>query len=183
MRRLNMNMNGDQVDFKRLPETKEEAAQYLLLYELSLPQGLDLTNMIDITKSSSRLIVMMDDVPSQAMLQLQEDAQAWAQANLQYATLTPATGTNIIFAHLTKTNIQSMLSGTILAFLLIALAIGLALKSFKWGLLSLVPNLAPAIMAFGIWSFFRTEIGLYAAFVTATSLGLIVDFTVHLLTV
>ena len=39
----------------------------------------------------------------------------------------------------------------------------------------------PPIIAFGIWTTIHGEIGMYAAMVTATSLGLIVDFTVHFL--
>ena len=41
-RRLNMNMHGDDPAYYRLPQSPELAAQYLLLYEMSLPYGLDL---------------------------------------------------------------------------------------------------------------------------------------------
>ena len=48
MKRLNKNMHGDDPAFYRLPEDPDLAAQYLLLYELSLPFGSDLNDRIDV---------------------------------------------------------------------------------------------------------------------------------------
>ena len=64
---------------------------------------------------------------------------------------------------------------------LISLTLVVALRSFKLGLVSMVPNLAPAVVTFGTWSLFVGEVGLASSVVTATSLGLIVDATVHFL--
>ena len=44
MKRLNKNMHGDDPAFYRLPEDPDLAAQYLLLYEFSLPFGSDLND-------------------------------------------------------------------------------------------------------------------------------------------
>ena len=63
VKRLSKNLNGDDEAWYRLPETQNLAAQYLLLYELSLPFGLDLTNLLSFDKSASRMIV---SVPSLA---------------------------------------------------------------------------------------------------------------------
>lgn len=180
MTRLNKNIHGDDPTYNRLPDSDEAAAQYLLLYELSLPQGLDLNTLVDISRSRSRVLVMMKNISSDEMLEFKTRAARWGDDHLNHSSLSPASGTNIIFAHLTGNNLRSMFTGTLLAFGLIAGAIAIALKSFRLGILSLLPNLAPALFAFGIWAVAYQQIGLYAAFVTATSLGLIVDFTVHL---
>ena len=56
IKRLNMNMHGDDPAFYSLPEGRELSAQYLLLYEFSLPYGLDLNNQITVGKSATRLV-------------------------------------------------------------------------------------------------------------------------------
>ena len=61
MKRLNKNMHGDDESFYRLPDDPELAAQYLLLYELSLPFGSDLNNRIDVAKSATRMTVVVGD--------------------------------------------------------------------------------------------------------------------------
>ncbi|MBW2149898.1 MAG: MMPL family transporter, partial [Deltaproteobacteria bacterium] len=53
MKRLNKNMHGDDKSYYRIPERRDLAAQYLLLYEMSLPFGLDLNNQINVDKSAT----------------------------------------------------------------------------------------------------------------------------------
>ena len=74
-----------------------------------------------------------------------------------------------------------MLAGTIIALVLISLVLILALKSLKYGLLSLIPNLVPAGMAFGIWAIFNGQVGLSVSVVIAMTLGIVVDDTIHFL--
>ena len=54
MKRLNKNLHGDDESWHRLPDDRELSAQYLLLYELSLPYGLDLNDRVNIDKSATR---------------------------------------------------------------------------------------------------------------------------------
>ena len=48
--KLNKNMHGDEQSYYKIPEERDLSAQYLLLYELSLPYGLDLNDRINIDK-------------------------------------------------------------------------------------------------------------------------------------
>jgi len=65
--------------------------------------------------------------------------------------------------------------------MMISLLLIAALKSWRLGLLSLVPNLFPALMTFGIWGFFVGQVGLTVAIVGTLTLGIVVDDTVHFL--
>ncbi|MBL4802024.1 MAG: MMPL family transporter [Emcibacter sp.] len=182
MKRLNKNMNGDDPAFYKLPERRELAAQYLLLYEMSLPYGLDLNNQIDIGKSATRLTAILGDINGGEMKGLKFRAEGWLRDNAPPEMKPPgATSVNIIFAFLTKRTFDSMFWGTGIAFLLISFCLVIALRSIKLGCISLVPNIIPAVVAFGIWAIINGELGMFAAGVTATALGLIVDCTVHFL--
>ena len=63
-RRLNRSMHGDDPAEYRLPANRKLAAQYLLLYELSLPFGLDLDNQIAVDRSATRMTVAMQTLSS-----------------------------------------------------------------------------------------------------------------------
>jgi len=180
-KRLNKNMNGDDPSFYKLPDNRNLAAQYLLLFEMSLPYGLDLNNQINVDKSSMRLIVTLKDISTVELRNFGNDAAAWLRNNFPSAASAKPTSTFVMFANISKRNIEGMLGGTLIAFLLISLTLMLALKSFKHGLVSLIPNLIPAAMAYGVWSIFVGQVGLASAVTTATSLGIIVDATVHFL--
>ena len=180
MRRLNKNMHGDDPAYYRLPEGRELSAQYLLLYELSLPYGLDLNNQIDIDKESTRIIVTTKNMSSTENIALEQKIQTWFNENAPQYSIATASPTSM-FAHIGQRNIQSMLLGTSVALVLISLLLGIALKSVKFGLISLVPNLVPAAMAFGLWYFIDGQIGLGLSVVTGMTLGIVVDDTVHFL--
>ncbi|MBT8118313.1 MAG: MMPL family transporter [Gammaproteobacteria bacterium] len=182
MKRLNQKMNGDDPDYYLPPDSAELAAQYLLLYELSLPYGLDLNNRIDIDKSKTRLTVIMKRTSAKKLRQLDERARDWMQQNLPASMYSYGSGLSVVFAHISKRNIDTMLIGISIALVLISLILIVALGSVKYGLLSLVPNLFPAILAFGVWGYLQGQVGLAVAVVAAISIGVVVDDTVHFLT-
>jgi hypothetical protein len=180
MKRLNKNMHGDDPDYYRLPGERNLAAQYLLLYEMSLPYGLDLNNQIDISKSSTRLTVSLESVSSNELLSIEARAQQWLHDNAPYMKSGGASP-SVMFAYIGQRNIRSMLTGTSVALVLISLILIVALRSVKIGLISLIPNLAPAAMAFGLWGLFNSQIGLGLSVVMGLTLGIVVDDTVHFL--
>jgi uncharacterized protein len=180
MKRLNKNLHGDDTDWYRLPDRRDMAAQYLLLYEMSLPYGLDLNNQIDVGKSATRLVVTVGNISSNEMLALEDTAQDWLKQNAPYMRSDGASPA-VMFAHIGKRNIRNMLTGTTVALVLISLVLVIALRSLKIGLVSLIPNLAPAAMAFGLWGMLVGEVGLGLSVVTGMTLGIVVDDTVHFL--
>ena len=180
MKRLNRNMHGDDPAFHRLPDDPALAAQYLLLYELSLPFGNDLNNRIDVAKSATRLTATMRSLTSRQQRDLDARAQAWLRANSPRIA-TEASGVSIVFAHLSQRNIDSMLRGTIIAMALISFILIWVFRSVRLGLVSLVPNFLPAIMAFGLWGYLVGRVGLAGSVVTAMAFGIIVDDTIHFL--
>jgi hypothetical protein len=180
-KRLNRSMHGDDPAWYRLPAERELAAQYLLLYEMSLPYGLDLNNQINIDKSATRMTVMLHNMTTSTVLDLERRARQWLLDNAPPSMQTDAASPTIMFSHIGARNIRSMLLGTTIALVLISLILVFALRSPKLGLLSLVPNLIPAALAFGVWGLAVGQVGLALSVVTGMTLGIVVDDTVHFL--
>ena len=180
MKRLNKNMHGDDPEYYRLPDDPELAAQYLLLYELSLPFGSDLNNRIDVAKSATRLTVVLRSLSARQQRELDARAQAWLESNAP-SLLTEASGVSIVFAHLSQRNIDSMMVGTLIAMGLISLILLLVFRNVRLGLLSLIPNLIPLVLSFGLWGYLVGRVGLAASVVAAMAFGIIVDDTIHFL--
>jgi hypothetical protein len=181
IKRLNKNMHGDDNEWKKIPNERNLAAQYLLMYEMSLPYGLDLNNQININKSALRMTVSIKTISSNEIIDLEDRAQAWISKNAKFIKAANGTGPSVMFAHIGQRNINSMLLGTTLALVLISGMLILAFRSFKTGLISMVPNLVPAAMGFGLWGLFVGEVGLALSVVTTMTLGIVVDDTVHFL--
>jgi hypothetical protein len=181
LKRLNQNLHADQPEWYRIPHSRELAAQYLLLYEMSLPYGLDLNNQINVDKSASKLDVTLKSVSSNRVIALEESAQQWLQQNAPPAMQVNGASPAIMFSHIGARNIHSMLGGTTVALLLISFILVFALRSLRIGLISIIPNLVPAAMAFGLWGMLVGQVGLALSVVTGMTLGIVVDDTVHFL--
>ncbi len=181
LKRLNRNLHGDDDAFYRLPDQRDLAAQYLLLYEMSLPFGLDLNDQINVDKSSIHMTVIMSDVTMGDLREMEERGRRWLAANAPASMYTYGTGLSIIWAHITLRNISSMLRASLVALVLISALLIVALRSLKLGLVSLVPNLVPAFMAFGIWGLVVGWVGLGQSVIVSLTLGIVVDDTVHFL--
>lgn len=181
MKRLNSNMHIDDPAEYRLPDNGELAAQYLLLYELSIPFGGDLNDRIDIAKSATRMTVTLDDLPVRYMRDIDQRALSWIETNAPGLS-GRASGLSVVFAYLTQRNLESMLRGTIIGMALISLILIGVFKSLRLGLISLVPNFLPPALAFGLWGYMIGQVSLAATITTIIAFGIIVDDTIHFMT-
>ena len=180
VKRLNRVMHGDAPDAYRVPERADLAAQLLLLYELSLPFGLDLGNAISNDRSSTLVTVVLNPTSSKKLLAFAEAGEQWLTDNAP-GMYSPSIGAGVMFAEIAQRNIRTMLTGMGLGLVLISMILIVALRDIRLGLLSLLPNLLPVGIAYGIWGLFVGQINVTASVVAGVILGIVVDDTVHLL--
>ncbi len=179
-KRLNKNMHGDDEAYYSLPQARELAAQYLLLYEMSLPYGLDLNNQINVDKSSIKMVLTVANLGSVELVDLENRIYQWfAEHATQYQVV--ASSPSLMFAHIGETNMASMLSTLPITLVLISALLIFALRSVRLGLISLMPNIAPAVIGFGLWALISGEINLGLSVVVTLTLGIVVDDAVHFL--
>ena len=178
IKRLNMNMNGDDPAFYRIPETDEEASQFLFLYELSLGYGMDLTDQINVDRSSTRVSAFVGYATTRQLIALDHKIQDWFDENAPELKA-PVTGQTHVYTMISARDVPSMLQGTTLALVFISFVIFLVLRNLKLGIVSLVPNLLPALMGFGLWGYLVGNVTLAVSIVVAMTLGIVVDDTVH----
>ncbi|HGS5144547.1 TPA: RND family transporter [Vibrio parahaemolyticus] len=179
-KRLNKNMHGDDEAYYLLPQERELAAQYLLLYEMSLPYGLDLNNQINVDKSSIKMVLTVANLGSVELVDLENRIYQWfAERAPQYQVV--ASSPSLMFAHIGETNMASMLSTLPITLVLISALLIFALRSVRLGLISLMPNIAPAVIGFGLWALISGEINLGLSVVVTLTLGIVVDDAVHFL--
>ena len=181
IQRLNKNLHGDDPNWHVIPDDRELAAQYLLLYEMSLPYGLDLSDRINIDKSATRLTVTIEQMPTSQIQAFIARSEGWLKVETPDYMNSQATGAAVMFSHIFQRNAESMLKGNVIAVIAISLIMIFTLRSTKYGMLSLIPNTVPLLITFGVWALLVGQVGVAAATVTSTSLGIIVDNTVHFL--
>ncbi|MCG8314581.1 MAG: MMPL family transporter [Pseudomonadales bacterium] len=181
IKRLNRDMHAGDEAFYRVPEERELISQYSLMYQLSLPFGLGLEDQINIDQSATRINILLQKVTANEISAFEKDASYWIQHNLPDYMHTRGVGFDLLLRNLSYENGESMLVGTVLALLVVSFLMIFSLRSVKYGLLSMLPNLFPALIAFGIWAYIDGFIGISVSIVACMTLGIIIDDTVHFL--
>ncbi|MEL7466707.1 MAG: MMPL family transporter [Pseudomonadota bacterium] len=180
MKRVNRNLNGDDPAFYAIPEEQATASQYLLVYELSLPYGLDLNNRVDIDRQTTRVTATVRDISTEDTKAFLDRAEAWfAENGGGYGY--EATGSKVLFAFVAQRNIEAMFEGAGVLVLAIFAILAIAFRSLGLGALSVLTNAAPIAATFGVWALLVGTVGFSVAAVGAVAVGLVVDFTVHFL--
>ncbi|HJL96423.1 MAG TPA: MMPL family transporter, partial [SAR86 cluster bacterium] len=181
MKNLNKSMHGDDPEWEKIPDSKDLSSQYLFFYEMSLPMGLDLNSSISQDRSSTKISANLDDMGGTEFLIFDEKIRTHLSENNLTETISPPAGFRVIFSHMSWTIVNSLFIGVILGLFLITILLGLFFRSLKFGVLSAFPNVLPIGAAFGIWALYEGQVGFMVAIGMGSTLGIIVDFTVHLL--
>ncbi|NRB40431.1 MAG: MMPL family transporter [Pseudomonadales bacterium] len=181
VKRLSQNLHAGDAAYYRIPESRELAAQYLLMYEMSLPFGLDLTNQIEMERRLSRVMITFSALDTIETFELAQRIIDWQKQNLPAAHQAEPTSVAVMWAHLSYDSLAASIESSLLALILISAIMMIALKSVKYGLISLVPNIFPAAFGFGIWYLIDGEINMGLTAVMIITIGIVVDDTVHFL--
>lgn len=176
---LNKLMERDDPAFYRIPDTQEDVNRLLTLYENSLPEGLSLRSVVTNDRTASRLIATTDNMRSAELKELSKRSEDWLRENAPKSMYSEAMGPWNLFADISDVMKQSMVVSTPLALVLVSLLLIAALRSVKFGIISLIPNLVPLVSAFGLWGLLDWDMDLALTGVMAMGIGIVVDDTVH----
>ncbi|MFU8780002.1 MAG: efflux RND transporter permease subunit [Kiritimatiellia bacterium] len=162
-----------------LPPTPELAAQLLMLYELALPPGQYAHTWITMDRDATRVQVGLGKQNTREMLEFEARTAAWVTRHVPESLAIEGTGQSLLWARITHRNMYHMLMGTALALLLVSVMVAVSLRDPKLGVISLVPNLLPPLIAFGIWGLLSLRVGLALSAVGSMTIGIVVDDTLY----
>lgn len=181
LKRLNMNMNEGSAEEYTLPESKELLAQYILLYELSLPFGMDVSNEISIDRKKILVKVFLSESSGESVLRFEKNASSWLdERTASIASYYPA-GTANMFSHIGQRNIEGMFVGLGISLFVIAILLGCYFRSLLISVICVVMNVVPLAAAFGAWYVLGGVIDIGVAVVLGMAYGIIVDDTIHII--
>jgi hypothetical protein len=181
-KQLNKNMHADDQAWYKQPETQELAAQYLLLYEMSLPFGLDLTNQVNLDKSGVRITVTTKHLHAAQKLALKYEALDWWEQKNSSVRVVPTGHATIMDQFVIERFMPDMLRGGLIAIAMVSLVLLVVFRSWKLGLIGMLANIVPVAMGYGIWSQINGIANFAVMSVAGICLGVVVDFAVHFLT-
>jgi uncharacterized protein len=169
---------GDEAEF-RIHDRREVIAQELFLYTLSLPLGLDINNQVDLEQRRLRLSLYWAHQDAKSSIKHIEKIEQYAAEQELDVMIT---GKGVLYQVMNGYVVSTFLSSFSMALLLITLMLIFLMKSFKVGLLSLIPNFVPILWGAALLSLMNVPIDIGSAIVASVTLGIIVDDSIHFFT-
>ena len=209
--RLNRSLHAEREDFERIPvqadfqpggaemryrdevlteEEKELAgteevsakdyiAQILLLYTIQDPKE-DLTDIVDYPFRHARITARVPFMGQNRSVEITDGIENYIQTN--YPELTHGvTGLIVLYNNMGYYVNRTLQNSFIMAVLVITIIIGIALRSAKWALLSVIPNVFPVIWVLGIMGLVGIALDVGTVLVAGITIGIAVDDCIHFL--
>ncbi|WP_345988916.1 MMPL family transporter [Sulfurimonas sp. HSL1-2] len=167
-------MNGSPT----IPAERNLIAQYLLLYSLSLPQGMEINDRMDVDERQLRVTASVDIVDTSLDLEMMRWVEAW-WAQTPYPAR--VNGQAAMFAHMQHDVTDTLVESILLAIAAVSLMMLLIFRNLRMIPLFIIPNVLPIALVVGVMGWLGITIDLGVAVSGAIIIGVAVDDTIHFL--
>ncbi|SFV50853.1 Predicted exporter of the RND superfamily [hydrothermal vent metagenome] len=174
VKRFNKVLNGSET----IPESRNLIAQYLLLYSLSLPQGMEINDKMDIHEQKLRVTAQMDIVDTSKDLEMLAYIEDWWDKTEYSASIQ---GQTKMFAHMQKDVTDTLIYSLSLAIVLVSVVMLLIFRRVKLLWVFILPNILPVLLVVGLMGWLGIDIDIGVAISGAIIIGVAVDDTIHFL--
>ena len=181
LRGLNKSEHDDDEAWNILPEDKLQIIDYLVGYQLIQEIEPNLEPIFNTDYSAIRLVIGTSNLTNLQLISFNNRIDRWIAENVRPEYRVLHGDNSILFARLDRTISEELMKGFTLSFILITVTMLVGLRSVRYGLLSIMPNLFPATIVFGFWGLFIGELSPYILMLFSISIGLVVDDSVHIL--
>ena len=174
VKKFNEVMNGS----RTIPQDQNLIAQYLLLYSLSLPQGMEINDRMDVDERKLRVTASMNIVDTSLDLEMIAWAEAWWEQTHYRAKVN---GQTVMFAHMQHDVTATLIDSILLAISAVSLMMILIFRNWRMIPLFIVPNVLPIMLVVGVMGWLGITIDIGVAISGAIIIGVAVDDTIHFL--
>jgi len=170
---------GDPVAY-RIPDSRELVAQELFLLTLSKRGREDLQHIVSSDYSRGRISVKMRSMSSDELVEVCRSMEEEAGRIFSGTGVTPVlTGSGRLFSYLDRYLVESQIRSFTIAFLTVIVFMFVFFRSWKYGFLSILPNLFPIVLVLGVMGLTGITLNVATVTVSSVALGIAVDDTIH----
>jgi predicted RND superfamily exporter protein len=174
VKRFNMVLGGKE----EIPETRDLIAQYLLLYSLSLPQGMEINDKMDIDEQKLRITAQVNIVDTSKDLEMISYVHDWWEKSPYKGVVN---GQTAMFAYMQSDVTDTLIYSLSLALFLVSIVMIVIFKRPRLLWIFILPNILPVALVVGLMGWININIDIGVAIAGAIILGVAVDDTIHFL--
>jgi predicted RND superfamily exporter protein len=180
VKRINKELNDGRPEADVIPSDANTIAQELFVFALGGEGRHELDRIVASDYSRAQVSIKLQSMSSDVVLEQVEEAdrlakEAFAGTGISVMT----TGSGRLFSTLDHYLVTSQLSSFGTAFFTVFGVIFLVFRSFRFGLLTIAPNLLPVLAVLGVMGYIDISMNVATIMVASVALGIVDDDTVH----
>lgn len=161
----------------RIPDNRELIAQEFIMLETSGAK--DLFRLVDQNYQKARVTILTRWIDALYFGDFIRDMEDRVAERFDGHAKVTITGILPMLARTLRHIMTATSSSYLIAFVVISLMMVLLLGSFKYGLVSMLPNLLPITLALGLMNITGAPLDMFSILIGSIAIGLSVDDTVH----
>lgn len=177
MKDVNQSFHEEEPAHFALPETRELAAQYLLLYEMS--GGEELRDYVSADFARASLELRCKAVATSELAEMAGRLERHLEVEPPRASQVSVTGIGALWLRLQDYITQSQIRGFLLASGTVALLLCAVFQSVRTGLIAMLPNLSPVVLTLGVMGWLDIPLDYVRLLIASVAIGISVDDTIH----
>ena len=177
LKEMNKSFHAEDAAYYRLPDSKNMAAQYMLLFS-----GDDIDDFLDQNYQWARISARTPAHSTKKLKIILDDTQKILETNFGDSPLDiRLTGRTLLEVNLLKAYVDGQIQSILLAVVLIFGLMFFIFRSFSLGIVSFFPNAFPILAKLGIMGLLDIPLNTATAIISTVAIGIAVDDTIHFL--
>jgi predicted RND superfamily exporter protein len=163
-----------------IPDDPRVVAQELFVFSLADAGRRELDRVVASDLSKAQITIKLASMSSDLVFAQVNEAERLANAAFAGTDVTPiVTGSGRLFSTLDHYLVLSQISSFTTAFLTVFAVIFLVFRSWRFGLLAIVPNVVPVLTVFGVMGWMGISLNVATIMLASVALGVVDDDTIH----
>ncbi|HEY0875479.1 MAG TPA: DUF1302 family protein [Vicinamibacterales bacterium] len=180
VKRINKELNDGREEANVIPPDQETISQELFVFSLGGEGRHELERIVASDYSRAQINVKLQSMSSDVVLQYVEQADRMAKEAFAGTEITAmTTGSGRLFSTLDHYLVDSQLSSFGTAFVTVFGVIFIVFRSWRFGALTIPPNLLPVIAVLGVMGYLDISMNIATVMVASVALGIVDDDTIH----
>jgi predicted RND superfamily exporter protein len=180
VKRINRELHDGRPEAYVVPDAAETVAQELFVFTLGGEGRRELERVAASDFSRAQITIKLNSMSSDVVLEVVQETDRMAREAFAGTGITPmTTGSGKLFSTLDHYLVVSQLSSFALAFVTVFGVIFVVFRSFRFGLLTIAPNLLPVLAVLGLMGHLGITLNVATIMVASIALGVVDDDTIH----
>jgi len=175
IKEIHRSFHDEDPAFYRIPETRRMVSQYVLLYGRQ-----DLEDFVDDDWQWATIRVRLKEHSTVRLSAVLDQMRHYLERYRNIGEV-QVVGQTVLEAETNNAVSRGQLKSLLLAMLVIFGMMFIVFRSLIIGLISVVPNILPILMNFGLMGFFGIHLDSATSMIAAVGIGIVVDDTIHFL--